>query len=118
MIIGERLRELREAKGLSQADMEKRSGLLRSYISRVEGGHTVPSLATLERFAKALEIEPDQLLSQAYGSQRRPRRNPGPRTSVRANDGKKTWQHLLLRNLLTEGYAQGEAEALVHLADS
>lgn len=118
MMIGGRLRELRLAKGLSQGDIGKRSGLTRSYISRVEGGHTVPSLATLEKFAKALEIEPSQLLSQAYGSHRRPRRNPGPRSSVRASDGKKKWQHLLLRNLVTEGYAQDEAEALVDLADS
>jgi transcriptional regulator with XRE-family HTH domain len=62
MDIGKRLRQLREAKGLSQSDIGRRSGLLRSYISRVEGGHTAPSLATLEKLAKALEIEPYQLL--------------------------------------------------------
>jgi len=62
MNIGKRLRDLREAKGLSQADIEKRSGLLRSYVSRVENGYTVPSLLTLEKFAKAVEVEPYQLL--------------------------------------------------------
>jgi transcriptional regulator with XRE-family HTH domain len=67
MDIGKRLRELREAKGLSQGDIEKRSGLLRSYISRVEGGYTAPSLATLEKFAKALEVEPYQLLYRGEG---------------------------------------------------
>ncbi len=67
MDIGKRLRELREAKGLSQGDIERRSGLLRSYISRVEGGYTAPSLATLEKFAKALEVEPYQLLFQGEG---------------------------------------------------
>jgi transcriptional regulator with XRE-family HTH domain len=56
MIIGERLRQLREKKGLSQGDIEERTGLLRCYISRVENGHTVPSLETLERFAGALDI--------------------------------------------------------------
>src|SRR5690242_12862837 len=56
MIIGARLRELREAKGLSQGDIERQSGLLRCYISRIEHGHTVPSLETLERFAAALDI--------------------------------------------------------------
>jgi transcriptional regulator with XRE-family HTH domain len=56
MIIGERLRELREAKQLSQGDIEKRSGLFRCYISRVENGHTVPSIETLEKFARALEV--------------------------------------------------------------
>jgi transcriptional regulator with XRE-family HTH domain len=56
MLIGQRLRLLREEKALSQGDIEKASGLLRCYISRVENGHTVPSLETLERFAKALEV--------------------------------------------------------------
>lgn len=67
MDIGKRLRELREAKGLSQGDIERRSGLLRSYISQVEGGYTAPSLATLEKFAKALEVEPYQLLYRGEG---------------------------------------------------
>lgn len=61
MIIGDRLRELREAKKLSQGDIEKRTGLLRCYISRVENGHTVPGIETLERMARALEIPLYQL---------------------------------------------------------
>lgn len=56
MLIGERIRQLREQKGLSQGDIEKVSGLLRCYISRVERGHTIPSLDTLERFAAALDM--------------------------------------------------------------
>jgi transcriptional regulator with XRE-family HTH domain len=56
MMIGERLRELRESKNLSQGDLEKRTGLLRCYTSRVENGHTVPSVETLEKYARALEI--------------------------------------------------------------
>ena len=56
MMIGNRLRFLREQHGLSQGDIEKSTGLLRCYISRVENGHTVPSLETLERFASALEV--------------------------------------------------------------
>ena len=56
MLIGERLRQLREQRGLSQGDVERASGLLRCYISRVEHGHTVPSLETLERFAAALDV--------------------------------------------------------------
>jgi transcriptional regulator with XRE-family HTH domain len=54
--IGSRLRELRERKRMSQGDIEESAGLLRCYISRVENGHTVPSLETLERFASALEV--------------------------------------------------------------
>jgi transcriptional regulator with XRE-family HTH domain len=50
MVIGDRLRELRETKQLSQGDIEKRTGLLRCYISRVENGHTVPAIETLENW--------------------------------------------------------------------
>ena len=61
MIIGDRLREMREAKQLSQGDVEKRTGLLRCYISRVENGHTVPAIETLEKMARALEVPLYQL---------------------------------------------------------
>src|SRR5271169_953208 len=56
MLIGQRLRELRESKNLSQGDIERRTGLLRCYTSRVEHGHTVPSVETLEKYARALEV--------------------------------------------------------------
>jgi len=56
MDIGQRLTSLREEKNLSQGDIEKRTGLLRCYISRVENGHTVPAVETLEKFARALEV--------------------------------------------------------------
>jgi transcriptional regulator with XRE-family HTH domain len=56
MMIGDRIREIREAKNLSQGDIEKRTGLLRCYVSRVENGHTVPAVETLEKFARALEV--------------------------------------------------------------
>src|ERR1700728_362063 len=61
MVIGERLKELRERKNFSQGEVEKRTGLLRCYISRVENGHTVPSIETLEKLARALEIPMYQL---------------------------------------------------------
>jgi transcriptional regulator with XRE-family HTH domain len=61
MVIGDRLRELREQKKLSQGHIEKRTGLLRCYISRVENGHTVPAIQTLEKMARALEIPMYQL---------------------------------------------------------
>lgn len=61
MVISDRLRELREQKKLSQGDIEKRTGLLRCYISRVENGHTVPAIETLEKLARALEVPLYQL---------------------------------------------------------
>jgi transcriptional regulator with XRE-family HTH domain len=56
MLIGDRLRALREAKGLSQGDIEKRTGLLRPYVSRVENDRTIPAIETLEKWARALGI--------------------------------------------------------------
>jgi transcriptional regulator with XRE-family HTH domain len=56
MLVGERLRAIREAKKLSQGDIENRTGLLRCYISRVENGHTVPAIETLEKFARAMGV--------------------------------------------------------------
>jgi len=61
MLIGTRLRQLREQRHMSQGDIEERTGLLRCYVSRVENGHTVPSLETLERFAGVLDVPLYQL---------------------------------------------------------
>ena len=61
MILGVRIREMREAKELSQGDVEKRTGLLRCYVSRVENGHTIPAIETLEKMARAFEVPLYQL---------------------------------------------------------
>lgn len=67
MDIGPRLRQLREARNLSQGDLEERTGLLRCYISRVECGHTIPALETLEKIARALDLELYQLFYAEKG---------------------------------------------------
>jgi transcriptional regulator with XRE-family HTH domain len=56
MLIGEKLKQLRESKNLSQGDIETKTGLLRCYTSRVENGHTVPCVETLEKYAGALDV--------------------------------------------------------------
>ncbi len=56
MIVGERLKQIRESKDMSQGDIERRTGLLRCYLSRVENGHTVPSVETLEKIARAMDV--------------------------------------------------------------
>jgi transcriptional regulator with XRE-family HTH domain len=61
MLIGERIKAIRESKHLSQGDIEKRTGLLRCYISRVENQHTTPAVETLEKFARAMGVETYQL---------------------------------------------------------
>jgi len=72
MIISDRLREMREAKKLSQGDVEKRTGLLRCYISRVENGHTVPAVETLEKLARAFEVPLYQLFYEGEGPPKLP----------------------------------------------
>jgi transcriptional regulator with XRE-family HTH domain len=68
MVIGNRLKELRESNNFSQGDIEKRTGLLRCYISRVENGHTVPAVETLEKLARALEEPMYQLFHDGEAS--------------------------------------------------
>lgn len=62
--IGSTIRDFRLGKGMSQGDIEKRTGLLRCYLSRVENGHTVPSLETLQKIAGALEIQLSQFFAE------------------------------------------------------
>jgi transcriptional regulator with XRE-family HTH domain len=61
MEIGARLRQLRGQRGMSQGDVEKLTGCLRCYTSRVEHGHTVPLLDTLEKYAAAFGVPLYQL---------------------------------------------------------
>ena len=68
MDVGDRLKQFRELGGLSQGKIEERTGLLRCYISRVENGHTVPSVDTLEKFARALDMPLYQLLYEGEKS--------------------------------------------------
>ena len=74
LMIGERLRTIRESKNLSQGDIEKRTGLIRCYTSRVENGHTVPSIDTLQKYAQALEIPLYQLF---YDGEEAPKKIKG-----------------------------------------
>jgi len=64
MKIGSTIRGYRLQKGLSQGDIEKRTGLLRCYLSRVENGHTVPSLDTLSKIAHALDLPLAQFFAE------------------------------------------------------
>ena len=88
MIIGERLRALREEKKFSQGDVEKRTGLLRCYISRVENGHTVPAVETLEKFARALEIPMYQLFYDGENPPKLPKLLKGKTGNEWGNKGR------------------------------
>jgi transcriptional regulator with XRE-family HTH domain len=67
MNIGETIRNFRLQKGMSQGDIEKRTGLLRCYLSRVENGHTIPSLDTLAKIATAMEVPLAQFFNDSGG---------------------------------------------------
>src|ERR1700677_4049398 len=62
--IGATIRDFRLQRGMSQGDIEKRTGLLRCYLSRVENGHTVPSLETLQKIAAALDLPLSQFFAE------------------------------------------------------
>ena len=119
MLIGTRLRQLREQKQLSQGDIEERTGLLRCYVSRVENGHTVPSLETLERFAGVLDVPLYQLFFT--GDEAPPTPNLTPRQTleeIMVDNGDKgiDAQFLLkLRNLVGR-LAEPDRDVILSLA--
>ena len=86
MLIGQRIKDLRESKNFSQGDIEKRTGLLRCYTSRVENGHTVPSVETLEKYARALEVPLYRLFYEGDGL---PKKSKLPETQVAPEWGAK-----------------------------
>jgi transcriptional regulator with XRE-family HTH domain len=112
MIIGERLRALREERRFSQSDIERRTGLLRYYISRVENGHTVPSLGTLEKICRALEVPLYQLFYEGEDM-------PAPPTITRKTSwGASGQEARLLRRFCTLLSRTGEQDRrlLLHVA--
>jgi len=54
--IGQRIRQLRESRGMTQSQLQARSRVSRSYLSRIESGQMTPSLGTLEKIAEALGV--------------------------------------------------------------
>ncbi len=113
MIIGDRLRELREEKNLSQGDIEKRTGLLRCYISRVENGHTIPSVETLEKMSRALEVPLYQLFYEGNGT-------PAPPKAIRKPPswGKSGKEARLLNKFcsLLSRTGESDRQLLLHMA--
>ncbi len=100
-LLGTRLRALREQKGFSQGDMEKRTGLLRCYISSVEHSHTVPCIDTLERMARALNVPLYSLFYEdSEARSRKPQLLLGTRRRAeRASDEDRRFLRLLRRHV-------------------
>ena len=116
MIIGDRLREMREQKKLSQGDIEKRTGLLRCYVSRVENGHTVPAIETLEKLARALEIPLYQLFYEGEEPPKLPNllKRKSSDDIVWGSTGKEARYLNKLRRLLGKT-EEGDRKLLLHM---
>jgi len=117
MVIADRLRALREEKQLSQGDIEKKTGLLRCYISRVENGHTVPAIETLEKMARAMEIPMYQLF---YDGEEPPKLPNLPKRKssddIAWGSGRKDARYLgKLRRLLAKT-EEGDRKLLLYMA--
>ena len=54
--IGQRIRQLRESRGMTQSQLQAHSKVSRSYLSRIESGQMTPSLGTLEKISEALSV--------------------------------------------------------------
>jgi transcriptional regulator with XRE-family HTH domain len=117
MIIGDRLRQVREEKKLSQGDIEKRTGLLRCYVSRVENGHTVPAIETLEKLARALEIPLYQLFYEGEEPPQLPNllKRKASDDNVWGSAGKDARYLNKLRRLLGKT-EEGDRKLILHLA--
>ncbi len=117
MLIGDRIRVIREAKNLSQGDIEERCGLFRVYISRVENGHLVPSLETLEKLARALQVPLYQLFYEGKKRPRPPHLPKGKRAAERAwgTTRKEIYFWNKLRGLLAR-MRESNRRLLLHMA--
>ena len=112
IIIGSRLHQLRQERNLSQREIERRSGLLQCYISRVEQGHTNPSLETLHRFAAALEVPLYRLFHAAAGS------SPDSLPQVAEAEAQGAHaRYLAQMNKLAEKLSEFDRTLVLHLAD-
>ena len=114
MIIGDRLRALREQQNLSQGDIEKRTGLLRGYVSRVENGRTIPSIETLEKWARALNVSLYQVF---YGGNhsRSPQSLKAENSDLWGSKGKDAHYLSQLRRMLSRT-RERDRQLLLHMA--
>jgi transcriptional regulator with XRE-family HTH domain len=102
MLIGQRLREIRDAKNLSQDDIEKATGLVRPYISRVENGHTVPSIETRQKWAGALGMQLYQVLYEGEEPPKPPKAKSKVEENLWGNSVREARQLDRLRRLLAK----------------
>lgn len=114
MLIGQKLREIREAKNLSQVEIAEATGLVQPYVSRVENGHTIPGVETLEKWASALKVPLYQIL---YDGEEPPKplKLSGNHHELWGNSGRQLHDLKRLRQYLAR-MSEGERELLMSLA--
>ena len=114
MLIGQKLRKIREAKNMSQVEIAETTGLVQPYISRVENGHTIPGVETLEKWASALKVPLYQIL---YDGEEPPKplKLSGNHHEIWGNSGRQLHDLKRLRQYLAK-MNEGERELLMSLA--
>ena len=114
MLIGQKLREIREAKKLSQVEIAETTGLVQPYVSRVENGHTIPGVETLEKWASALKVPLYQIL---YDGEEPPKplKLSGNHQELWGNSGRQMHDLKRLRQYLAK-MSEAELELLMSLA--
>lgn len=84
--LGRRVKELRAERGMTQEDLAERSGLFRTYTSRIESGQATPTLTMLHQIAQAFQIDITELLTMPRGPQ--PKRGMSASRTSRGRAGR------------------------------
>ena len=115
MLIGQKLREIREAKKMSQMEIAEATGLVQPYVSRVENGHTIPGVETLEKWASALKIPLYQILYHGEEPPKPLKLSGNHHRELWGNSGRDSHDLKRLRQFLSKMNEQ-ERELLLSLA--
>lgn len=115
MLIGQKLREIREAKKMSQVEISQATGLVQPYVSRVENGHTVPGVETLEKWASALKIPLYQILYDGEEPPKPLKLSGNHHSELWGSSGREIHDLKRLRQYLAK-MNEGERELLISLA--
>lgn len=115
MLIGQKLREIREAQKMSQVEIAQATGLVQPYVSRVENGHTIPGVETLEKWASALQIPLYQILYEGDEPPKPLKLSWNHHNELWGNFGREMHDLKRLRQYLAK-MNEGERELLMSLA--
>lgn len=115
MLIGQKLRDIREAKNMSQVEIAEATGLVQPYVSRVENGHTIPGVETLEKWASALKIPLYQILYEGDEPPKPLKLSGNNSQELWGNSGRDSHDLKRLRQFLAK-MSEAERDLLMSLA--